>query len=167
MLDQLLLAMKSYLVRGPRSLVVSYTNNVQLRRKDKTANLRDSRILGNLNPQKIICLSFRSASWRIPTRQTDLMDGDLKSLFDCGSGVTSDDIIKRYLSKHTRRDFSNYMMRGVMKRKLFTCSSNSRRYIPSFSENKSEGKQWYWWRKASAFRRRWLCVPTQLFFQSS
>jgi hypothetical protein len=97
-------------------------------------------IIRNLNPQKIICMSFRSASWGIPTRQTDIMDSDLKGLFDYGNGVSSEDIIKRYPSIHTKKDLANCMRPGIRILELCMSVDNSRRYIPSFSENELEGK---------------------------
>lgn len=123
----------SYPIRGENIPSKFCMANVPLRGKEK--------IVVNLNSQKIICLSFRSATWKIPTRQTDLMDSDLKSLFDYGSGVSSDAIIKRYPFLHTRRDVINHVRRGIKKLRSCMSVSNSRRYISNNLENSSEVEQ--------------------------
>lgn len=95
-------------------------------------------IFKNLPPTKIIFDPFRSATWRMAPQETDIMDDDLKVLFDYGSGLSSEEIIKRYPFVHSRREVSSRMRRGIKKLKLFTCSDNSRRYMPKILENGSE-----------------------------
>jgi hypothetical protein len=99
------------------------------------------KIFKNLPPTKIIFDPFRSATWRMSPQQTDIMDDDLKILFDYGSGLSSEQIIKRYPFVHSRREVSSRMRRGIKKLKLFTCSDNSRRYSPKIFENSSEVKE--------------------------
>jgi hypothetical protein len=98
-------------------------------------------IFKNLPPTKIIFDPFRSATWRMAPQETDIMDDDLRILFDYGQGVSSDEIVKRYPFLHTRRDVTMYMRRGIKKLRLFICSDNSRRYAQNKIENVTEEKQ--------------------------
>jgi hypothetical protein len=98
-------------------------------------------IFKNLPPTKIIFDPFRSATWRLAPQETDIMDDDLKILFDYGQGVSSDEIVKRYPFLHNRRDVTMYMRRGIKKLRLFICSDNSRRYVQNKIENVTEVEQ--------------------------
>jgi len=71
-------------------------------------------------------------------QETDIMDDDLRILFDYGNGASSEDIIKRYPFLHTRRDVINHVRRGIKKLRSCMSVSNSRRYMPNNLENSSE-----------------------------
>lgn len=98
-------------------------------------------IFKNLPPTKIIFDPFRSATWRMQPQEMDLMDDDLRIVFDYGNGASSEDIIKRYSFLHTRRDVINHVRRGIKKLRSCISVDNSRRYMPNNLENGTEEKQ--------------------------
>ncbi|MCJ7482263.1 MAG: hypothetical protein MUO31_04795 [Thermodesulfovibrionales bacterium] len=95
----------------------------------------------NLPPTKIIFDPFRSATWRMSPPEMDIMDDDLKILFDYGNGVSTDTIVLKYPQLKTRKDVTNHMRRGINKLKLCMSVNNSRRYSPKIFENSLEVKQ--------------------------
>ena len=98
-------------------------------------------IFRNLPPAKIIFDPFRSATWRMAPQEMDIMDDDLRILFDYGQGIAYDDIIKRYPFLHTRKDVSNRIRRGIKKLRSYISVSNSRRSLPENTENGNEAEQ--------------------------
>jgi len=95
----------------------------------------------NLPPTKIIFDPFRSATWRMSPPEMDIMDDDLKILFDYGNGVSTDNIVLKYPQLKTRKDVTNHMRRGIKKLRLCMSVDNSRRYSPKIFENSLEVEQ--------------------------
>jgi len=98
-------------------------------------------IFKNLPPTKIIFDPFRSATWRMSPQETDIMDDDLRILFDYGNGISYDDIVKRYSFLHSRKQVAERIRRGIKKMEKFLSFSNSRRHMTNNLENVSEEKQ--------------------------
>ena len=95
----------------------------------------------NLPPTKIIFDPFRSATWRMSPPEMDIMDDDLKILFDYGNGESTDNIVLKYPQLKTRKDVTNHMRRGIKKLRLCMSVDNSRRYSPKIFENSLEVEQ--------------------------
>lgn len=120
------------------------SHNPQFR---KMVKLRASKVISkplifkNLPPTKIIFDPFRSATWRMAPQETDIMDDDLRILFDYGNGISYDNIVERYSFLHSRKQVAERIRRGIKKMGKFLSSSNSRRYMPNNQENSSEVEQ--------------------------
>jgi hypothetical protein len=98
-------------------------------------------IFKNLPPTKIIFDPFRSATWAMSSKITDLHDEDLMIAHDYGSGISYDEIKTRYPFLHSRKVVADRIRRGIKKFEKLLSSSDSRRYVQNKIENMSEEEQ--------------------------